>query len=92
MENVYVDHYSIVQGFRFYTLCNYPEAYLLPDVIINNLTIDSSNIEEHVAFKPTSYLMYTGPGNFTATNWNATNAWNLASSGISSVAIFQDQN
>lgn len=83
MENIYIDSYYYSTGMMFVTLCNYPEAYLTPSIVMKNLTADTFDSSEIVDFR-SPFLFYTGPGNFTGENFNTTNFFNLASSGTAS--------
>ncbi|CAI2375458.1 unnamed protein product [Moneuplotes crassus] len=80
IENIYIDTYALAGGFMMVTLCNYPEAYLTPQVTMNNITYDTSHLDEVFTSRPISYL-YSGPGNFSGYNWNLTNNFHLVSLG-----------
>lgn len=80
IDNVKADTYNVKSAFDFTIGCNYPEAYLTPDVVITNLTMFTKYPAEVVDFRPAA-LVYSGPGNFTGYDWNLMTTFVLASSG-----------
>ena len=71
LEHIIVDAYALRNGIVFRTLCNYPEAALTNEVIVNNYTVVTSS-DRKFTDNP-SMFYYAGPGNVTASNLNFNN-------------------
>ena len=66
MENLIIDTHSLRAFSSFKVSWNYPEAVLIGDVIINNITVITSS--ERPFSEDPSIIYYLGPANITATN------------------------
>ena len=73
VEHVILDAYALRNGYVFITLCNYPEAFLAGELIINNYTVVTTTDRKFVA-NP-SVMYYAGPGNVTALNMDYTDTY-----------------
>jgi len=88
MENIIADTWDVFDGFNFKLGCNYPEAFLTPEVIVTNLTLFVSS-DNLTSFRPNSFK-YFGPGNITVNNVNVTHIYNLEKLGKSIFLIAQE--
>ena len=85
LYNIYVDTDNIIQGFYLLPNCNYPEAYLTPEVKGDNITFVST--EDETADTRPQLLEYVGPGNVSFTNVDLSNIYKDAKAGIAHFKI-----
>ena len=68
VENVYMDFYGMMGGFYINAVCNYPEASIIGNIFITNIT--AINSQTRVADFKRGILYYSGPANVTIQDSN----------------------
>ena len=87
LDNIYVDTDHLTTAFSFYPDWNYPEAFLTPVLVMENMTFYSS---DGITSSRPKCLEYKLPGNVTVRNIDLTTAYNQASDGDSHFVVNTD--
>jgi len=87
MNDIYVDTDELVLVFSFHPDCNYPEAFLTPVLVMENMTFYSS---DGITVSRPKCFMYRQPGNVTVRNIDLTTAYNQAADGDSHFVVNTD--
>lgn len=90
MENIYVDYWKVRAGFMFFPNCNYPEAFITPNIYVSNYTAFVSSADD-ASFMPNGFY-YSGPGNITVLDLNMTDFYGLSSLALSTFLVSVETN
>ena len=67
-ENIYMDFYGMMGGFYIDVSWNYPDASLIGNIFLNNIT--ALNSQSRITIFKSGLLYYAGPANVTIQNSN----------------------